>query len=118
MATFDYDGGEGMALREIFVDGSTMPTIDYNTSTPLPDAEYVAQLEQLGYQELAQRTEISSFSAEVDVTKQYTYKQDFYLGDIVQYIDDKGHSSSARIVAMTISENLNGRNIYPTLRSV
>jgi hypothetical protein len=116
--TFGLDGGEGLALREMFVDASSLATMDYNTSTPLPEADYISQLEELGYQELAQRSEIEQFDAEIDVNKQYTYKSDFFLGDIVQYIDDYGHSSSARIIAITTSESLNGRSVYPTLSSV
>lgn len=118
VATFDYDGGTGLALREVFIDASSLATVDYNTSSELTAEQYVEQLEQLGYQELYKLVETSSFSAEIDITKQYRYKQDFYLGDIVQYIDEYGHTTAARIVEISTFENINGHNIYPTLRSL
>lgn len=112
------DYGNGLHLREIFVDASGLATTDYETSTPIPDADYISQLEQIGYQELAKHQEIVAFNAEVDLSKTYKYGVDFFLGDIIQYVDNYGHSTRARISEVTISESLSGSNIYPTLTSV
>jgi hypothetical protein len=112
------DVGTGLTRRELFLDASYIPKIYNNTSIEIADEEYVTQLEQRGYEELAKNVEIYVFDGQVDLSRTYTYRVDFILGDIVQLKDDYGHSARSRINEITLSDNVNGSYIYPTLKSL
>jgi hypothetical protein len=116
--TFDSEGGDGLALREIFVNAQNLSKLDYDTSLEISDTDYVNQLKQLGYEELAARIRYQNFDGVVDLTQTYKYKTDFFLGDLIQLKDKYGLSNRVRVSGITFSEDLSGSNIYPILDSM
>lgn len=113
------DVGPGLLRREMFLDTNYLPTTYDDSTTPIPDADYVAYLEQRGYEELAKWQEKYKFDASIDLLGVYKYKQDFFLGDLVEYEDSFGHVAKVRISEMTESlDNNSGHRLYPTLETV
>lgn len=106
-------GGVGLARREMFVDASDMPRT--TSEGTLTEAEYIAKLEERGRQELAKQIFIESFDGQIDVnTTQYAYREDFFMGDIVQIADEFGHQAKSRVTEVIHSQDPSGAKIYPT----
>lgn len=106
----------GLDRRELFVDARDISS-DTGSETPMSDDEYTALLLQRGSENLAENIEVVSFEGEVDVTTAFKYREDFYNGDIVQIANEYGHETASRVVEVIISENKNGRTVYPTFKS-
>ena len=115
----NYDPGDtgGFFLWEIFVDASDISRYLEGTTTLQNAATYTAQLTQRGNETLAVYRKITQFDGKVELTDSYKYGVDFFLGDIIQMVDYFGHYTDAQILEMTISDNLSGRTMYPTLKS-
>ncbi|MBS4171947.1 siphovirus ReqiPepy6 Gp37-like family protein [Bacillus sp. FJAT-49736] len=76
----------GFERREIFVDSQSLSkTIknDDGTEKTLTDTEYQELLVEQGNSKLAETQRILTFEADVSVTSNLKYKEDFDLGDIV-----------------------------------
>lgn len=113
------DVGTGLNRLETALDGSTISRTYEGTNTPIPDADYIQQLSQRGFDELlVNHQEIINFNGQVDLSKGYKYGVDFLLGDIIQMVDNYGHSSAVRVIEVTMSQNPSGETIIPTLASV
>lgn len=110
--------GTGLNRKEMFVDASSLSIYLENSSTRIPDVDYLAQLTQIGQNALAEHIEYSTFDGQVLLDRTYIYKQDFFLGDIIQIVDSYGNSTRSQIMELTIFENLSGRATYPTLRTI
>jgi hypothetical protein len=112
------DVGSGFSRREMFLDLSHLQKNYDGGTVPISDDDYVAMLQQRGYEELAKNPEHTIFEGEVDLSRTYTYRTDFFLGDIIQMVDRHGHSSSVRITEITMYQDKNGFSIHPTLKTV
>jgi hypothetical protein len=108
----------GLDRREMFLDASYIPKTYEDTGIEIPDADYVDQLHQRGVEELSRNIDFTVFDAQIDLSRTYEYGSDFFLGDIIQYVDEYGHVGRTRITEMTFSVNLSGNTIYPTLKMV
>lgn len=107
----------GMDRREMFTDARDVSSEDEDGNT-LSDSEYEALLVERGTEDLAENTEVSSFEGSADTTLMYTLNEDYYIGDIVQIMDDYGHEDRVRVVEIVISESEEGYTVYPTFVSV
>lgn len=112
------DVGTGLSRREMFLDANNLQKEISGGSVEMSDDDFVAQLEQRGREELAVNAEYTIFDGEVDLGYTYGYRTDFNLGDIIQLIDNYGHSSAVRITEVTLSEGTNGFFVHPTLKTV
>lgn len=110
-------GGTDLDRREMFVDAQGV-TRNVSGQTPLTDDEYNDLLDQKGTEELAKRTVLTSFEAQIDPTKTYTLGVDFFMGDIVQIVDDYGHEKKSRITEIIHFHDKSGSGIYPTFAPV
>lgn len=106
----------GLARREVFIDA--MDISSYTTSGTLSDADYKNQLTQRGLDELANYTKTESFDGEVLSNGVYKYQEDYFMGDIVQLIDQNGKESKSRITEYIISESTSESTAYPTFTKV
>ena len=100
--------------REIYYEANV------NRNTPgqeLSEAEYVSALEGKGEEKLAKHIFVQAFDGEVD-TNMYNYGDEFSMGDILQIVDDYGHSTASRVIEMIYSEDESGINIYPTFQTI
>ena len=106
-------GGEsGLTRREIYTDAKSIyRTVDGVTLT---DEEYLAQLEQRGSEVLSEHSFSTSFDGELDSATTYKYGEDFFLGDLVQIINEYGIEAKTRVIEMIYSQDLSGLKEYPT----
>ena len=84
----------------------------------MTNEEYNALLIQKGAQALAEHTYTSAFEGQIDNSRMYKYRQDFFNGDIVQFANEYGNSGKVRIIEMVISVNGEGLSIYPTFSEI
>lgn len=103
----------GLNRREIFEDASSI-TSNIDQETTLTDAQYKAHLKKAGIDTLIDNLEIEAFEGEVEATIMYKYGQDFFIGDVVQLVDDYGHEGQSYISELVMSHDVNGISIYPT----
>jgi hypothetical protein len=108
----------GLQRREMHVDATSLSLYPEGSSTRMTDDVYIAQLAQLGMEELARNSEYTLFDGQVDLSQTYKYKVDFFLGDIIQMEDAYGHTARSQITEMTFFENPSGSGVYPTLKTV
>jgi hypothetical protein len=106
-------GGEsGLTRREIYTDAKSIyRTVDGVTLT---DEEYLAQLEQRGSEVLSEHSFSTSFDGELDSATTYKYGEDFFLGDLVQVVNEYGIEAKTRVIEMIYSQDLSGLKEYPT----
>ena len=117
--------GEGAAMRlytvgtaadleryEAYVDARDVSS----NEGELTDAEYNAQLEERGLEKLAEQTYAQTFDGE---TVDYTYKYgvDYFLGDIVEVVNEYGMQASTRVIEAIESEDDSGIYTIPTFSS-
>lgn len=76
--------------------------------------DYYQQLEQAGYENLAETYVTESFEGEIDATRQYVYGRDFFLGDVVQIRNEYGFEAHSRITEVVQCHDLSGETITPT----
>lgn len=89
------------------VDGEQLSAEEYNTL-----------LVQRGIISLLESQPVSFFDGKVDPTTNYVYGVDFFLGDIVQIENEYGLRGVSRVTEVIFSEDLSGRNIYPSFEMI
>lgn len=106
--------GAGIERRELFTDARDISSnIDGGT---LSDAQYKAQLRQRGTEDLAENVTTKTFEGQVEATQLFKYGEDFFLGDIVQIVNEYGIESKSRVMEMVRSQSEEGYDIYPTFK--
>lgn len=108
----------GINRREMFVNASDIPRYIENGGGEIPLTDYEAQLTQRGKEELAINSKIILFDGEVDPTNSYKYRQDFFLGDYIQIVNEFGMSAKVQVVEMTFSDSERGNFVFPTLKTI
>lgn len=108
--------GTGIERREIYTDAKDLSwEID---GVAVLEAEFLLHMTQKGLETLASKTIDISLECEVDVTKMFKYREDFFIGDIVQLVSDFNVQGRARIIEMIRSQNLDGNEIHPKFKMV
>lgn len=98
----------GLYRRELFVDARDISSdVD---GGKLTNEQYIAQLKQRGNEKLSDKVNkvIQEVSADIITTENYQYGRDFFMGDIVQVVNQYGVEVSARIVEMIHTEDDDG----------
>lgn len=108
--------GSGLNRRELFTDASDISSDTENGT--LSNAEYTAQLEARGHENLAECTVKTAFEGEVEATRLFKYGEDFFIGDIVQIANEYGHEGRAYISELIISQSIDGISVYPTFQTI
>lgn len=102
--------------RELFTDARDVSSlVDGVELTP---EEYYTLLLQRGILNLIENQASASFDGKVDPTTNYVYGSDFFLGDIVQIENEYGLRGRTRVTEVVFSEDLSGRDIYPTFEMI
>ena len=89
--------------------------ITYNKG--LSPTEYNVLLNRRGLEKLAEMTSSESFDGDVDSTHQYILDKDFFVGDIVQVVNEYGLEASPRILEIIECEDENGITVVPTFET-
>ena len=76
-------------------------------------------LQQRGEEVLKKYIFVESFDGQIENNNSmFKYKQDYYLGDIVQIVNEYGMETRSRVTEIIQSQSSYGIRIYPTLSSV
>ena len=107
----------GLDRRELFVDARDI-SYRKEDGTDMTDAEYNVLLQGRGNEKLAENIVTKSFEGEVDFEAMYTYGDDFYMGDIVQIVNEFGIEAKGRITEVVFSETSDSITTVPTFTIV
>lgn len=107
----------GMKRVEKWIDGSNVKLKDDNNHD-VPRQTYMNELRSYGYASMREYVTETSFTGDVDPNLQWTYMKDYYIGDIVNVIDDMGNGAMCAINGMTITADKNGIVIMPDFKAV
>lgn len=120
--TYNVTNDTGLHRREMFTDARDIQSEYYddnNEKHVLTDAEYNKALADRGKERISEYTEITAFEGEVEYRNSFIYKEDYYLGDIVQIENEYGLGGTARIVeVVTAHDDSNGFSVYPTFQMI
>lgn len=100
----------GLNRFEIFVDARDVSS----NEGEITETEYNNMLDEKGKESLAELQKVTSFEGEVDATRNYILNRDFFMGDLVQAINNYGISKSTRIIEIIEAEDENGESVIPT----
>lgn len=104
--------GTGLLRKELYVDARDLRSDD------ISQQEYYAKLDQRGTEKLNENKVKKTFDGQCETTRMFKYKNDFYMGDIVQVADEYGMESSARVTEFIWSSNQSGIESYPTFEAI
>ena len=82
------------------------------------DETYIAQLKESGVEELKKYKIEKVIEGEVETTKIFVYKEDYYMGDIVELEDEYGRQSRTRVIEYVMNQDDSGFKSYPTFEVV
>ena len=103
---------EGLERRELYVDARDVSR--YDGTEVLDDDDYEELLVNRGLSKLLDYDYVEKFDADIGDPDYPIYRQDYYLGDIVQVENEYGLQTRARITDYTISDSSDGIKSYPT----
>lgn len=111
-------GARGLDRKEMFVDASDLSRKTDDGEIPM--STYIEQIKTKGREELHSEGHLrtKTIEGEVDFRHGYIYKQDYFLGDIVELINAYGQASTVRVSAITYSSDQEGESVYPTFESI
>ena len=107
----------GMKRVEKWIDGSNIKLKDDNNQD-VPMRTYLRELKAYGYSSMREYVTETTFSGDVDPNVQWTYMRDYYIGDIVNVIDDMGNGAMCAIDGVTITADRNGIVIMPDFKAI
>lgn len=107
--------GSGLNRREMHTDASGISQTDGEDT--ISDEAYTALLQRQGIDELAQNTRTESFEGEVSSGRTYTYGADYFMGDIVQNVNEFNIKATSRVTEYIMSQDESGIERYPTFTS-
>lgn len=108
--------GTGLNRREMYTDVRYLRK--ESGDVVLTDAEYNAQLDQKGQEDLAENATVMTFDGEADTTTMFVYGKDFFMGDVVQVANEYGAEAKSRVMEFITSQDANGMKAYPTFTIV
>lgn len=106
----------GLDRREIFVDARDLSS-EVEGGGTLTTEQYNQLLIARGLENLAENPDSESFEGEIESIRQYVYKRDFDLGDIVTVQNQYGISANPRIIEIIESEDAEGLKVIPSFES-
>lgn len=109
-------GDSGLDRRELFVDARDLSS---NPETgELTPEEYKKQLRTRGETKMTEYKKLKEFSGLADTNRMYIYKEDFFMGDVVQIENEYGMTGPSRVTELLISiDKGEGFRCVPTFTS-
>lgn len=109
-------GGEYLDRREMFVDARDISSnVDGGT---ISEPEYMAQLSQRGYEKLAEKSFTISFEGKIFSVRDFLYDRDFFMGDIVQIVNQYGMQGRSIVKEIIFSHDTNTLTIVPKFEAL
>lgn len=100
----------GLRRRELFVDARDVSS----NEGEITDSEYNAQLDERGITTLSEAPVVRSMEGQIEPGQMYTYKVDYYLGDMVTTINKHGVQVDAQVLEVVEVWDENGYKCTPT----
>lgn len=111
----------GMTRRELFVNdsGTSSETTDSSgNKVTLSADEYNNKLKEKGQEELGKNVTSTQFDGEVQSQIQWTFRKDYFVGDLVAIENEYGVQGTTRITECAVSDdNSNGYQLVPTFEA-
>lgn len=104
--------GSGLGRRELFVDAKDISSTS-ETAT-MSDEAYKAKLMQRGHEKMADCVSVTTFEGEVENGQTFTFDEDYFIGDVVQLVDQYGREGTVRVTELVRSIGAEGIQFYPT----
>lgn len=111
----DEEEASGLDRREILIKSSSRSKLD--DGTILGPEVYKKILVEDGIAELAEYVEVISFEGEIEAKIQFLYGVDFFVGDIVQLINEYGMEATVRVSELILAHDPEGESYIPTFIS-
>ena len=118
--TAEYGAATGLYRRELSSDQSSLSktyTTEEGEQKEFTDDEYSNQMKQKGKDDLENNTETNAFDGEVSPNFEYTYGDDYLLGDLVQIQNAYGSGMESRIIEIVYSDSTEKKSVYPTFQA-
>lgn len=103
----------GLARREMFIDNGGINDGEQGGEY----ATWNAVNKEKAIAELGEYQTTTAFEGELEATRQYIYREDFNIGDIVQVENEFGITGTVYISEIVFSQDANGITITPTFTS-
>lgn len=103
----------GLDRREIWIDVSSIESTNEN-GNKIDVNQYINKVNNYIMSSGTKHRYVESLTGGVDHRIQYEYGVDYKIGDVVNVIDDFGHSAYCVVSGCDISIDRNGKNITPT----
>ena len=114
--SINLDEVTGLERRELFVDARDISSETiYGT---LEDSVYYELLRGRGLDKLNNYLYDKTFEGEVEPHQTFTYGKDYYIGDMVQLINEYGMETESRITEIIRSQSESGYTVIPTFTPV
>lgn len=104
----------GLDRREIYVESGIYSYV----SEDEPEPDYDAEMDQKGREALAEAVYVSAFEGDIEATRQFVFGKDFYMGDIVQVVNEYGMEARSRVSELMFTQDATGYSIVPTFIAV
>ena len=114
-----YDIGtvSGIERRELWVDAKDLTSTSKNEDdqdVTLTTAQYKEVLINRGKEKLSENVSVESFEGTVETLEQFSFPEDFDLGDRVSVANDYGIKASPQIIEIIENEDDSGYSVNPT----
>lgn len=119
--TYSASSGTGLNRRELFTDARDIQSEYYdddNNKHTMTTTEYNNALQARGKEKLEECTALTLFEGEVEPYNSFVYKEDYFLGDLVQIENEYGLGGIARITEVVTSHDDGGYSVYPTFEMI
>lgn len=103
----------GLTRREMFIDNGGVNDGEQGGEY----ATWNAVNKEKAIAELGEHQTTTAFEGELEATRQYIYREDFNIGDIVQVENEFGITGTVYISEIVFSQDANGITITPTFTS-
>lgn len=111
------DNAAGLTRREMFVETYGITDED-EEGNELSESDINKQLQEKGLEELAENLMVIAFEGQIDATRQFVYNQDFFIGDIVQVVNEYSLEQRSRVVEVIRSWDDSGYVVTPTFMNL
>lgn len=111
--TFTVGDARGLKRRELYTDARDIQS-ELEDDKVMPPEEYNKLLEQRGKEKLTEHKYTKVFTGEIESTKTFVYGEDFFIGDIVQFVNEYNMESKVRVIEIVRVYDMSGYRVYPT----
>lgn len=105
-------GIKGLQRRELFVDARDLSS----NEGQIDDEKYVNMLKKRGEAKLQESAISKAYECNAINGIQHTFNIDYYLGDIVEVMNEYGISIQPRVTSVIEAEDENGKTIVPSFK--